>query len=482
MKRTTILIFCMCIYSLSGFGQIIVNHLHTDITTLTENEINEAKSLLHIAYGHTSHGSQLTTGMTSLVAFANGGGKGMDFPDDIFVWNNGGINGALDLHDYAMGGDVGYYPSWVNNTTSYLGPVNTETGMGTTNPDVNVIIWSWCGQAAGYSEQEMIDKYLTPMSVLEETYYNVKFVYMTCHLNGTGETGNLNLRNEQIRNYCHANNKILYDFADIESYDPDGLVNYMPLNANDNCDYDSDDNGSRDKNWATDWQNTHTQDVDWYSCSCAHSQPLNGNLKAYAAWNLFSEIAKKIKRESIPNNNMVADTIISNEMFACFNALDTIFVAGINPVTIESGASATFIAGQSIRFLPGFHAHAGSTVNAWITSDETFCDALPAPLIAAVHTVNKSAELEKPVAEENVFAQQSIVVYPNPNNGCFTIKLQNIENETSIIMYSSIGQLLYNAKAAEHLHLVELPGVQRGIYFIKVINQHNHFDRKIIIR
>ncbi len=106
------------------------------------------------------------------------------------------------------------------------------------------------------------------MSQLEESYPNVKFIYMTCHLNGTGATGNLNLRNEQIRDYCIANKKILYDFADIESYDPDGLVNYMLLNANDNCDYDSDENGSLDKNWATSWQNTHTKDVDWYSVSC----------------------------------------------------------------------------------------------------------------------------------------------------------------------------------------------------------------------
>ncbi len=45
---------------------------------------------------------------------------------------------------------------------------------------------------------------------------------MTGHTDGTGETGNLNLRNDQVRNYCIANDKILFDFADIESYDPDG--------------------------------------------------------------------------------------------------------------------------------------------------------------------------------------------------------------------------------------------------------------------
>ena len=54
------------------------------------------------------------------------------------------------------------------------------------------------------------------MNQLEIDYPNVKFVYMTGHLDGSGANGNLNLRNEQIRAYARANNKILYDFADIE--------------------------------------------------------------------------------------------------------------------------------------------------------------------------------------------------------------------------------------------------------------------------
>ena len=102
--------------------------------------------------------------------------------------------------------------------------------------------------------------------------------------------GNLNQRNEQIRRYCRNNNKTRFDFADIESYDPDGNF-YLNKMANDNCDYDSDNNGTRDKNWALDWQGSHTENIDWYSCSAAHSQALNGNRKAYAAWWLWASLA-----------------------------------------------------------------------------------------------------------------------------------------------------------------------------------------------
>ena len=44
-------------------GPIIVNHTCTDINQIPEAAINKAKSDLHIAYAHTSHGSQLIAGM-----------------------------------------------------------------------------------------------------------------------------------------------------------------------------------------------------------------------------------------------------------------------------------------------------------------------------------------------------------------------------------------------------------------------------------
>ena len=75
---------------------IIIDHTRTDITAVPQAWIEEAKNTLHIAYGHTSHGSQLTDGMSGLVGFANIGGLGLSLPDDIFAWNDGGTGGALE--------------------------------------------------------------------------------------------------------------------------------------------------------------------------------------------------------------------------------------------------------------------------------------------------------------------------------------------------------------------------------------------------
>lgn len=274
-------------FSYSQAAPIIIDHNTRLIDSIPEAQIDAAKSSLHIAYGHTSHGSQLIDGMNGLVTFMNNKGA----TNNLYAWNNGGIGGALDLHDGAMAGDVGYYPDWVNYTRAYLGTPDGATGRGTgVNADVNVIIWSWCGQVSSLDESTMISNYLAPMTTLEEDYPGIKFVYMTGHLDGGGLTGNLHLRNEQIRAYCRDNDKILYDFADIESYDPDNVY-FGDKIPNDNCDYDSDANGIRDRNWALDWQGTHTLNVDWYDCGAAHSQSLNANLKAYAAWWLWARLA-----------------------------------------------------------------------------------------------------------------------------------------------------------------------------------------------
>ena len=93
--------------------------------------------------------------------------------------------------------------------------------------------------------------------------------------------------------YC-MNNKILFDFADIESYDPAGVTNYNSLYATDGCYYDTTGDNIPDENdasnWAIQWQNSHTENTDWYNCGSAHSQPLNANMKAYAAWWLWCRI------------------------------------------------------------------------------------------------------------------------------------------------------------------------------------------------
>ena len=250
---------------------LVIDHTSVDLNAIPASAVENAKAHLHVAYGHTSHGSQLIGGMSGLVTF-----EGAPLSPATYSWSEGGAGGALDIDDYFASGDLGNpdFTSWATRTRAYL--------SNPANDDVNVVMWSWCGQVSGASESN-INTYLSLMSALERDFPSVTFVYMTGHLDGTGVEGNLNQRNEQIRAWVRSHNGVLYDFADIESFDPDGH-SYLARGANDACDYDG-------GNWARAWQDSHVEGTDWYPCSAAHTEPLNANRKAYAAWHLFARLA-----------------------------------------------------------------------------------------------------------------------------------------------------------------------------------------------
>ena len=275
MKRRSILAYAglsaaCAMSSGAAMGQaMIVDHGCTDISQVPANYIEKAKETFKVAYGHTSHGSQIVSGMNAL----------RKSNPDLFGFSRAGGK-ELSLFDTTPPGDLGNpdRSTWAQRTRDLLA---------VPGGDRNLIMWSWCGQAGSASEKD-IQLYLDLMSGLEKEFPKVKFVYMTGHLDGSGKTGNLNLRNEQIREFCRKNGKILFDFADIESFDPDGKVNFMELGAADSCDYRKE---GVTRNWADEWLQKNPGHGIALPDSAAHSRPLNGALKGRAFWWMMARLA-----------------------------------------------------------------------------------------------------------------------------------------------------------------------------------------------
>ncbi|TAL67090.1 MAG: T9SS type A sorting domain-containing protein [Bacteroidetes bacterium] len=262
--RLMILILAFLFISVTAFSQnrpIIIDHSCCDITKVSDNWVEQAKSDFRLAYGHTSHGSQIVTGMSLL----------NNLPGSVHTYNKG--DGSLYLNDASLlAGDLG-------NPDRTTWATRTRTMLNNNTQNINMVMWSWCGQVDG--SQSDIQTYLNLMNQLESEFPNIKFIYMTGHLNGTGVNGNVNQRNEQIRTFCRDNNKILFDFADIESYDPDGKY-FLDKGANDACDY----NGG---NWADEWCAANPGKCN--SCGCAHSKCLNCQQKGKAFWWMMARVA-----------------------------------------------------------------------------------------------------------------------------------------------------------------------------------------------
>lgn len=255
---------------------VIIDHTCINLESVPSEWIEAAKDNLWIGYGHTSHGSQLTSGMNAVESY---------YAEGTYNWSHEGGEGTLHLFEGDGYGD-GYldhdcgYTGWDDETREYLDLF----------PDCNVIIWSWCGQVNGVN---LDSHYLQPMEQLEAEYPNVTFVYMTGHLEGQGIGGSLHNANQQIRDYCTAHNKFLFDFADIEKYSPEADTNFQEYYANDECNYTHPTLGS--KNWAYDWLGANPEEelaqIAQHCSSCAHSVSINCVKKGIACWYLWARIA-----------------------------------------------------------------------------------------------------------------------------------------------------------------------------------------------
>lgn len=165
----------------------------------------------------------------------------------------------------------------------------------------------------------------------------------------------------------------------------------------------------------------------------------------------------------------------------CYNAYQSIIVGGgRNVVVFYPYSSATFIAGSSVRFLPGFHAYENSQINAYITTEDAFCTSLTGDGMMASNEKSTITDAQRaPIIKES----STFKVYPNPNNGCFTIEMLNGEDNSSLILYSITGRKISKTLRLKNGILqVNLPTMERGIYFIHLNDGKSSQVKKIIVR
>lgn len=219
----------------------------------------------------------------------------------------------------------------------------------------------------------------------------------------------------------------------------------------------------------------------------------NENLHiAFRHWNttdMFQLLIDDVSiEEFIKYNDTVSNQTISDGTSECFNATNQLTVAGdAYTVIVEDGASANFIAGQSIRILPGFHAQSGSMVNAYITTNDTYCfnivqAAASASELIAHNTDLKSASTNKSTTKETIGKHENIIIYPNPNNGKFTIDLHELNGLVNVNIYNTIGSKISNLSTiAPNVIDLELQSAPKGLYYVLINNSGKTYSKKVVI-
>ncbi len=274
---------------------VIIDHRCTNLEAIPAKWINQAKTSLHIGYGHTSHGSQIMGGMDAIAAYYDNG---------LYDYSSTATSGKLHLFEgcgYCDDGeliyDLSHEVQWYPSVIKYLED----------HPDCNVIMYSWCD-----IYKHDVDSYLERMDLLVEKYgpggsdsrTDVYFIYMTAHSNSGSNCEWTHNANEKIRKHCIDNNRILLDFNDIERWNPSGDYfgdgdaqgNYTGIHQlDDDISYDLPGGGRG--NWGIEWLAAHPADklalINGECTSCDHSSSskLHCVLKGMAAWWLFARLA-----------------------------------------------------------------------------------------------------------------------------------------------------------------------------------------------
>ncbi|TFG32808.1 hypothetical protein EU527_09255 [Candidatus Thorarchaeota archaeon] len=192
----------------SWSGGLIIDHNCIDMAAIPSEWIDSAQENIKIHYAHTSHGSQITEGLTRLESANSSFDVSIGYltlPTDVEALC---ILDGNPPHDYIT---PDLY--WQGTSARAL----TQNTLNN-NPTLTISLWSWCCQLYDYTDAET-QQYLNAMASLESANPDITFIYMTCNAQSDDSSGyNRWLRNEQIRQYCINNDKVLFDFADLDCW------------------------------------------------------------------------------------------------------------------------------------------------------------------------------------------------------------------------------------------------------------------------
>jgi len=249
-------------------GALVVDHTSVAAFDRIPAQWLEAAKQLTLHYVHASHGGQIISGIEALEL--------VDPTYSVAI----GFYSTVILPPQENPPALRIYRNTLDPTGYWSTPLGRELTREAATTDLfDFSMFSWCGEQSG-NDAATVQQYLDTLDAFESEFPAMRFIYMTGHTDGTdtpSTPNTLKYNNNLVKQYVVNNNKVLFDFADIESYDPAG--NYYVNNSEGYC------------TWCEDWCNSHPDDCTNLASSCAHTHPYICKLKAKAFWYMMARLA-----------------------------------------------------------------------------------------------------------------------------------------------------------------------------------------------
>ena len=177
--------------------------------------------------------------------------------------------------------------------------------------------------------------------------------------------------------------------------------------------------------------------------------------------NLYIDNIEVLENPTVPVNNTLQNITVAGNF--CFNATNTITVAGSGTTfTVQSGGSATMIAGLDISYFPSTLVEPGGYMHGYISSGGPWCGAKSASIVTV-----PEGETEILVTSKSFFT-----IYPNPTTGGFSLETRGMDDtaELRVEMYGMHGDRFFSETLSGKLKYdLSLDGKPNGVYFIRVV-------------
>ncbi len=98
--------------------------------------------------------------------------------------------------------------------------------------------------------------------------------------------------------------------------------------------------------------------------------------------------------------------------------------------------------------------------------------------IGAGHEYCFEVDLGTGINDHKIF--DDFVLYPNPNNGAFTIKSSQLINKVEVV--SVLGAVVYYQEINNSIFQVQLNDLSQGLYFVKLFTDNGTGLQRIIVK
>jgi hypothetical protein len=174
-----------------------------------------------------------------------------------------------------------------------------------------------------------------------------------------------------------------------------------------------------------------------------------------------------------PDNLSIQNTTVGPGQTGCYDALQIITVAGSGTTfTVQSGGSATMIAGLKIRYLPGTRVYSGGYMHGKIAPAGPWCGAKSASFADSGNSES-----------EPVGVPAGLIIFPNPTSNTFTVSLMGYNGDAPIRaeVYDIRGKrVVENTFHDTAKGVVSLEGLPSGLYPVRVVAGDKVFITKVV--